>query len=236
MPTCGRVPRVLARLEVPRIVAWNHETLVRYRATVVLRDGAGDVLDVRTRFVGFRRIEIADRKLLVNGEPVLIRGVNRHDHDPDRGKTVSRRSIRRDLELLKRHHLNAVRTAALPQRPVPATTCVTSSGCYVVDEANIETHARLAQLRLGPALRPVRSSSGCVAWSAATVDHPSIIGWSLGNESGYAPIHDAMAAWIRRNDPSRYAPLRGCFTAHRDAAKPGRRPTSPVRCTPSSGS
>ena len=209
---------MLARIAVPRIVAWNHETPVRYRATVVLRDGAGDVLDVRTRLVGFRRVEIADGELLVNGVPVIINGVNRHEAHPDRGRTITPADTRHDLELMKRHHVNAVRTSHYPDDESFYDLC-DELGLYVVDEANIETHGRWRATAEDPAyagafleraIRMVRRDRS----------HPCVIAWSLGNESGYGPAHDVMAGWIRRVDPTRPLHYEGGFSLDLDAANP----------------
>ena len=133
--------RVIERLRVPGVEAWSHENPRRYRATAILRDAAGAVLDVRTRSVGFRRIERGDRALLVNGVPVVINGVNHHDIDPDRGPATTVEDSRRDLELMKRHHINAVRTSHYPKDEAFYDLC-DELGLYVVDEADIETHAR----------------------------------------------------------------------------------------------
>ncbi len=136
--------RVRAEIRLPGIEPWSHEHPRRYRAFVVLRDG-NDVLDVRTTHVGFRRVEVADGALLVNGEPVVINGVNRHENHPDTGRVVSRDDMRRDLELMKQHHVNAVRTAHYPDGEAFYDLC-DELGLYVVDEANVEAHARCNSL------------------------------------------------------------------------------------------
>ena len=211
-------PRVLTRLTIPSIAAWNHETPILYRATVVLRDAGGDVLDVRTRLVGFRRVEIADGQLLVNGVPVVVNGVNRHEAHPDLGRTVTVADTRRDLELMKQHHVNAVRTSHYPDDESFYDLC-DELGLYVIDEANIETHGRWRATAEDPAyagafleraIRMVRRDRS----------HPCVIAWSLGNEAGYGPSHDAMAGWIRRTDPSRPLHYEGGFSRDLDAANP----------------
>jgi beta-galactosidase len=106
--------RAVGRVCVPGIEPWNHERPQRYRAIVELRDPHGQVVDVRARLVGFRRVELADRALLINGQPVVINGVNHHDIHPDRGPATTPDDSRRDLELMKRHHVNAVRTSHYP--------------------------------------------------------------------------------------------------------------------------
>ena len=146
--------------------------------------------------VGFRRVEIRDRQLLVNGQPVTIKGVNRHDHSDTRGKAVTREDMLADVLLMKQFNFNAVRTSHYPNDPYLLDLC-DQLGLYVVDEANIESHGYHYQLASDP------------RWTAAWMDrmqrmvlrdknHPSVIVWSLGNESGYGANHDALAGWVRR--------------------------------------
>lgn len=188
-------------LTVPDVDAWTHETPRLYDVTATLRDERGAALDEVTARVGFRRVEIVGHELLINGRAVLIKGVNRHDHDPRRGKAVTHDSIRRDIELMKEHGINAVRTSHYPNDPVLYDMC-DELGVYVIDEANIESHAYMRALSKNP------------IWAAAIIErvarmvqrdrnHPSIILWSLGNESGASAAHDAAAAWIRAEDPTR---------------------------------
>ena len=119
--------------------------------------------------------------------------------------------MRRDLELMKRHHINAVRTSHYPNDETCYELC-DELGLYVVDEADIESHARVASRLRRRALHRARSSSAGRAWCMRDRNHPCVIAWSLGNESGYGAAHDAMAAWIRRTDPSRPVHYEGGFT------------------------
>ncbi len=210
--------RVLDRLLVPGIESWNHERPRRYRVAIVLRDGDGAVLDVRCRMIGFRRVELADRALLVNGVPVVINGVNHHDTHPDRGPATTVEDTRHDLELMKRHHVNAVRTSHYPKDESFYDLC-DELGLYVVDEADIETHGRWRATSDDPAYAGVFLERG-MRMVVRDRSHPSIIAWSLGNESGYGPSHDAMAAWIRRVDPSRPLHYEGGFSRDLDATSP----------------
>jgi beta-galactosidase len=195
----GHVAR--ASLPVKGVRAWSHETPVLYRAVVTLRDPAGAVREVVTQRVGFRSVVVRDNQLLVNGQPVQIVGVNRHEWDPARGRAVTHDGMRRDLLLMKRHHVNAIRCAHYPNDERFYDLC-DELGFYVIDEANLETHARWSSL-----CRDARYQTAMLERGARMVlrdrNHPSVILWSLGNESGYGPAHDAMAAWIRRVDPSR---------------------------------
>ena len=209
--------RVLGEIRVPNVEPWSHENPRRYRVFVVLRDGP-DVVDVRSTWVGFRRVEVADGALLINGQPVVINGVNRHENHPDTGRVVSVADTRRDLELMKQHHINAVRTAHYPDAESFYDLC-DELGMYVVDEANVESHGRWAQLAHDPAYLAAIVDRG-VRMVRRDRSHPCVIIWSLGNESGDGPAHDAMAAAIRRIDPSRPVQYEGPFFGNLDAEAP----------------
>ena len=151
--------------------------------------------------IGFRTIELHRGNLLINKKRVLIKGVNRHEHDERTAKTISVESMVHDIKLMKQHNFNAVRTAHYPNDPRWYELC-NRYGLYIIDEANIESHSNYDAL--------CREES----YAAAFLDrvqrmvrrdfhHPCIIGWSLGNEAGYGENHDAAAAWIRRYDPLR---------------------------------
>jgi beta-galactosidase len=184
-----------AQGEVRRPQLWSAESPALYTLEVEA-DGERVSCDV-----GFRDVRIEGRNLLVNGEPVLIAGVNRHEHDDERGRAVKRASMERDVDLMKAYNVNAVRTSHYPNDPYWLELC-DRRGLYVVDEANIESHAYYDELCDDPCYR--------AQWLERTANmverdknHPSIIFWSLGNESGYGLNHDAAAAWVRRRDPSR---------------------------------
>lgn len=210
--------RVLGRLAVPGVEPWSHESPRRYRVVIVLREPAGAVVDVRTRPTGFRRVEVVDRALLVNGVPVVVNGVNHHDVHPDRGPATTTEDSRRDLELMKRHHVNAVRTSHYPHDESFYDLC-DELGLYVVDEADVETHGRWRATSDDPAYAATFLTRG-VRMVQRDRSHPCVIAWSLGNESGYGPSHDAMAAWIGRVDPSRPRHYEGGFSRDLDAASP----------------
>ncbi|MEL6892561.1 MAG: glycoside hydrolase family 2 TIM barrel-domain containing protein, partial [Actinomycetota bacterium] len=188
-------------MTVPNVEPWSAESPTRYRVLVELIDPDGEVTEAHRQLVGFRRVEVRGRDLLVNGRRVWIFGVNRHDHHPDRGKAVTVADMRADLELMARHNINAVRTSHYPNDPRFYDLC-DELGFYVIDEANVESHAYNTSLCLDDRYRP--------AWIERVTrmvtrdrNHPSIIMWSLGNEAGYGPHHDAAASWIRHVDPSR---------------------------------
>ena len=180
---------------------WSAETPALYRVEVELLDPTGRVVDrVGTR-CGFRRVEVRDRQLLVNGAPVWIFGVNRHEHHPDRGKAIDEADMRADLETMRAHNIVAVRTAHYPNHHRFYELC-DELGMYVVDEANLEGHAFNTSI-----CADERYRSSFVERGARMVqrdrNHPCVIVWSLGNETGYGPNHDALAGWIRRVDPGR---------------------------------
>ena len=192
---------VEAELRVPRVRAWSSETPTLYRLLVELRDAEGRVREVAAQRVGFRRVEIGRGALLVNGKAVLIRGVNRHEHDERRGRTVTLEGMRRDLVLMKQHHFNAVRTSHYPDDPRFYDLC-DELGLYVVDEADLESHARQKSLCHDPRYAAAILDRG-MRMVQRDKNHACVILWSLGNEAGYGAAHDALAAWIRRTDPSR---------------------------------
>ncbi len=188
-------------LPVPGVAAWTAETPNLYDLTVELVDAAGAELDAVTVPVGFRRVEVSGPELHVNGQPILVKGVNRHDHDPRRGKAVTRESIERDVVLMKRHNVNAIRTSHYPNDPALYDVC-DRLGMYVLDEANIESHVYLRSLSKDPTWTHAMLER-IMRMAQRDKNHPSVIMWSLGNESGESPAHVAAAAWLRRWDPSR---------------------------------
>lgn len=180
---------------------WNAESPDLYTLTVELLSPEGEVVDTTSVRVGFRRYEIKNRELLINGKAVLLKGVNRHDHDDVKGKSVSVKMMRKDIETMKRFNFNAIRTCHYPNAPEFYDLC-DEYGMYVLDETNLEHHAYYSDFCNNP------------LWAGAFLDravnmverdknHPCIYGWSLGNESGAGPNHAAMAGWIRHFDPSR---------------------------------
>jgi beta-galactosidase len=174
---------------------WSAEQPALY--TVELRAG-GETISVRT---GFRHVEVRDRRLLVNGKPVRINGVNRHEHDDVRGRALTRATMEADARLMKRFNVNAARSSHYPNDPYWLDLC-DRYGLYVVDEANAESHAFYDELCNDP-----RYTGAFVERVQNMVErdknHPSVILWSLGNESGYGPNHDAAAGWVRKRDSSR---------------------------------
>ncbi len=146
-------------------------------------------------------MEIRGRELLVNGKAILFKGVNRHEHDDRHGKTVSEASMITDIKLMKQFNLNAVRNCHYPMHPRWYELC-DEYGLYVIDEANIEAHANYNLLCQDPNWTTAFLERG-KSMVERTKNHACVILWSLGNETGYGPNHDALAGWIRHTDPSR---------------------------------
>ena len=195
--------RLQLKLKVLNAKKWTAETPELYRITVSLLDEKNQLLETEAYDVGFRKVEIIAGQLLLNGQPLLIRGVNKHEHDPATGHNESLDRVEQDLKLMKQHNFNAVRCSHYPHQSGFYSLC-DKLGLYVVDEANIETHG----------VKPMRRLADDAAWAgvflermtrmvARDFNHPSIIIWSLGNESGYGAAHDAMYQWTKRTDPSR---------------------------------
>jgi beta-galactosidase len=189
------------RVEIPGVEPWSAEIPRLYDLTIRLVGPSGEVAEEVAYRIGFRRIEIRGVDLLVNSRRVLFRGVNRHDFDQHTGRVISGESMRADLIQMKQFNFNAVRTSHYPNDPA-FLDLADELGMYVIDEADIESHAFQSTLCDDP-----RYLGAWVSRASRMVErdknHPSIIAWSMGNESGYGANHDAAAAWVRRYDPSR---------------------------------
>lgn len=203
-----------ARMEIPveRPHLWTAETPYLYTLNLQLCDSTGHVVQQIDDKVGFRHIEIKDGMLLVNGRQVRLRGVNRHEHDPYTARVMTESRMQQDIKLMKEGHVNAVRLAHYPNHPRWYELC-DSAGLYVMDEANVETHG----------LRGVLTADA--DWQAAFLDRavrmaerdknrPSVISWSLGNESGFGINHAAMAGFFREFDPTRFIHYEGAQTVY----------------------
>ncbi len=186
---------------------WTAETPYLYTLHLCLVDDNEKVLQRIDTKVGFRCVEIKEGKLLINGKSIRLRGVNRHEMHPITGRVMSEELMLRDILLMKQANINAVRTCHYPNTPRWYDLC-DSLGLYVLDEADIEEHGLRGQL------------ASDASWLAAFMDrtqrcvirdrnHPSVILWSLGNESGWGPNFAATAAWIHEYDPTRFVHYEG---------------------------
>lgn len=201
MPVVGKGPLVSLHADAGKVVPWSAETPVLYSVLVTLKNAAGNVIEATRVRIGFRHVEIRDRQLLINGMPVLIKGVNRHDHCDVTGKVMTEALLRKDIETMKRHNINAVRTSHYPNDSRFYELC-DEYGLYVVDECNIEAHHHYRQLGRDPAWINAFMSR-VVRMVERDKNHASVIMWSMGNETGFGPHHAAMAAWVREYDPGR---------------------------------
>lgn len=196
-------------LAIPSVQKWSSETPALYRYSVVLeQDGSKTAISGHT---GFRKVEIIDSQLMVNGQPILVRGVNIHEHDPDHGHVPNRALMMKDLALMKQFNINTIRMCHYPHDPYFYELC-DRYGFYVIDEANIESHG------MGVELQGVLDKSSHPAylplWAPAHRDrinrmletdknHPSVIIWSMGNECGNGPVFYDAYDWLKKRDTSR---------------------------------
>ena len=190
--------------EVSNPLKWTAETPNLYKLLLTLKDGSGKTLEVIPCNVGFRKVEIRDGNLLVNGKRILIKGTDRHEIDPDRGQAITPALMERDIQLMKQFNINTVRCSHYPNQQAWYDLC-DRYGIYLLDEADIESHgmgfgARTlarnpdwADAHLNRTIRMVERDK----------NHPSVIIWSLGNEAGEGPNFAADANWIHQRDPSR---------------------------------
>ncbi len=193
--------RIEQNAVIKRVAAWTPETPTLYTLVVQLVNSKGKTIETTSTRIGFRTVEISGRELLINGQPVLIKGVNRHDHHPETGKTIDRATMLKDIYLLKQFNFNAVRTSHYPNDAMWYDLC-DEYGILVVDEANVESHANYKTLCRDP--RWQRSYFDRITRMVERdKNHPCIFAWSLGNESGYGVNHDLAADWIRAYDPTR---------------------------------
>ncbi|MDH4389097.1 MAG: glycoside hydrolase family 2 TIM barrel-domain containing protein [Fimbriimonas sp.] len=186
-------------------ILWSAEKPYLYTLILELKNGKGEVQDVRSCRVGFRKIEWKSGVFTINGKAVKLLGANRHEADPDRGRAITRERMIEDIKLYKQYNLNTVRNSHYPNDSYWYELC-DQYGLYVVDEANIESH--------GMGYDWNRSLGNQPIWQKAHLDrtermvssnrnHPSIIMWSLGNEAGPGVNFDATAKWIHDNDATR---------------------------------
>jgi len=180
--------------------AWSHEEPNLYVLSLELRRN-GELYESCAFLTGFRNIKIDKRRLLINEKALYIKGVNRHEHDEITGKTLSTESMLRDIKILKSHNFNAVRTSHYPDDERWYELC-DRYGIYLWDEANIECHCFWNQL-CDDTMWLYSFVSRMQRMAERDKNHPSVIVWSLGNESGWGSNHEAGAAWIRSYDNSR---------------------------------
>lgn len=198
---------------VPGVRQWTAETPNLYTLLLEIFDGNGKLIQATPQRIGFRTVEIKNGLVTVNGRPIILRGINRHEHDPETFHVMSEASMRRDIELMKRNNFNAVRTSHYPNAEL-WYALADEYGLYVMDEANIESHAYMEAGNRHPEKRASFQLGFDPAWESAHVsrvmnmverdkNHPSVIFWSLGNEAGIGPNFEKAAEQARKRDPSR---------------------------------
>ena len=195
-------------LEIPNILKWSAETPNLYNLTILLKKDK-TVLQAIKQTVGFRKVEIRNGNLLVNNKAILLKGVNRHEHDPISGHVISKESMEKDIELMKQFNVNAVRTSHYPNDPYWYYLC-DKYGLYVVDEANIEAHGHGFEKHNSLGNHP-RYKNAILSRVENMIErdknNPSIIIWSLGNEIGIGDNMTAAYNLAKKLDPSRPAQL-----------------------------
>ncbi len=196
--------RLQATMQVEQPAKWTAETPYLYTLMATLKDGTA-VREVVPVKVGFRKIEIRNCQLLVNGQPVLIKGVNRHEIGPDEGSYVSRERMLQDIQLMKQFNINAVRTCHYPDDPYWYELC-DRYGLYMVAEANLESHGmgfKETTLAKEPSYKKAHLERN-QRHVQRNFNHPCIILWSMGNECGNGANFEACYEWIKKEDPSRF--------------------------------
>ena len=195
--------KINTEIAVENPFKWTAETPYLYTLRASVKRGS-ETTEVIPLKVGFRKIELKDSQILVNGQPVLFKGANRHEMDPDGGYVVSHERMLQDIQIMKKFNINAVRTCHYPDDSYWYELC-DKYGIYMVAEANIESHGmgygektlaknkKYAKAHLERNMRNVQRN----------FNHPSIIFWSLGNEAGYGPNFEAAYDWVKAEDNSR---------------------------------
>ncbi len=192
-------------IKVPKVNAWTAETPYLYKAYITLKNkqGAAEVIPQK---VGFRNVEIKNAQLLINGQPVLVKGADRHEMDPDGGYVVSLDRMIQDIKIMKQLNINAVRTSHYPCDPRWYDLC-DEYGIYITAEANLESHGmgyeEKSLAKFPEYIVPhIERNEGNVK---PLINHPSVIVWSLGNESGYGVNFEKAYDWVKACDKTRPA-------------------------------
>ncbi len=198
----GEEERLSLSEQVGQPELWSAEKPNLYNLLIILANSKGEVLEVLEEKVGFRELEIREGQMLVNGVPVTIKGVNRHEHDPLHGRTMSREVIEKDFKLMKELNINGIRTCHYPNDPL-FYDLADEWGFYICDEVNAECHYGERWLAAQPGWEDAFMDR-TIRFVQRDKNHPSVIMWSMGNECGLAPVHYQMAGYVRSADPTRF--------------------------------
>ena len=205
MVTPGKEKAISFTKTLDNPAKWSAEKPNLYKLMILLKGSDGLVIEAIPQDVGFRKVEMRNGQLLINGQPVLFKGVNRHEHSPITGHYVDEKLMIKDIELMKQYNINAVRTSHYPNIPKWYKLC-NKYGLYLMDEANIESH--------GMSLIPITSLASKPTWEKAHLERvanmlerdknePSVVIWSMGNESGDGANFEAASDYIHSIDLTR---------------------------------
>ncbi len=209
--TADSIQQVLFQGKLMNPLKWSAETPYLYNCIISLYNQAGEIIHSTANKIGFRKVEIKNAQLLVNGKKVIFHGVNRHEHDERLGHVPTKELMIKDIQLMKQHNINAVRTAHYPNDPLWLKLC-DEYGLYVVDEANVEIHgmgvSNSGQLdsTIHPAYLPEWEPSimdRIVRMVERDKNHASVVTWSMGNECGNGNVFRKAYGWIKTRDKSR---------------------------------
>lgn len=204
----GQDATTTASKDVRHPLLWSAERPDLYTAVIQLKDPSGRTIETISSRVGFRDFAMVGHRMLINGSPISLRGTNRHEMDPDVGMALTPEQIAKDLTILKQHNINALRTSHYPNNPV-AYELADEYGLYVIDETNLETHGVSDRYPGGNTdwLKPILDRTQRVVHRDK--NHPCVIIWSLGNESGGGQDFVAQHDWIKSYDTSRLVHYQG---------------------------
>lgn len=209
----------LGEYKLPSVTPWSNKNPYLYDFVIFVKDRNGALIEVIRNSLGFRRFEIVDKVMYLNGERIIINGVNRHEWNPRRGRSVTKADMLRDIEIMKKNNINAVRTCHYPNQSLWYQLC-DKNGIYVMDEANLESHG--SWQKMGKCEPSWNVPGSLPEWKECVVDravsmverdknHPSILWWSCGNESYAGEDILAMSQYYHKKDPSRIVHYEGVF-------------------------
>ncbi|WP_340113055.1 glycoside hydrolase family 2 TIM barrel-domain containing protein [Maribellus mangrovi] len=204
----GNEAKINSSVIVPGPEKWSAEFPNLYTLLISLKDGSGEVTEIESCKVGFREFELKNGQMVLNGQPIMFKGVDRHEIHPETGRTLSRETMLNDILIMKRFNINAVRTSHYPNDPIWYELC-DEYGIYIIDETNLETHGVRGSI---PTSNPDWTAN-CIDRAKSMVErdknHPCVLIWSLGNEAGSGSNFQAMADWIHAFDSSRLVHYEG---------------------------